>query len=140
VKIVDDSLHLLFEYDSENPIKYYRHLKLNQQEKDSLVNDKRLTQFISTRSDSIPVPTGNSAAGLHLLYSKVNGKYTFGGILEPLNIPRRMLNLYGEEKIRKTCIEQTSTLENINANELGRLLRVFTARDSLFNELKKRVK
>ncbi len=139
VKIVDDSLHLLFEYDSENPIKYYRHLKLNQREKDSLVNDKRLTQFVSTRSDSIPVPIGNSAAGLHLLYSKVNGKYTFGGILEPLNIPRRMLNLYGEEKIRKTCFEQTSTLKNVNINELGRLLRIFTARDSLFNELKKRL-
>lgn len=140
VKIVDDSLHLLFEYDCENPIKYNRHLKLTPLEKDSLVNDKRLTQFVSNRSDSIPVPTGNSAAGLHLLYSKVNGKYTFGGILEPLNIPRRMLNLYGEERIRKTCIEQTSTLVNVNANELSRLLRIFTARDSLFNELKKRLK
>ncbi len=139
VKIVDDSLHLLFEYNGENPIKYYRHLKLNPLEKDSLVNDKRLTQFVSNRSDSIPVPTGNSAAGLHLLYSKVNGKYTFGGILEPLDIPRRMLNLYGEERIRKTCIEQTSTLANVNANELSRLLRIFTARDSLFDELKKRL-
>jgi len=73
------------------------------------------------------------------LYSKVNGKYTFGGFLEPLSIPRRMENRYGEEKIRKSCFERTSTLEKVNANELGRLLRVFSARDSLFRELKKKL-